>query len=60
MKAELNFYKKSGKWYTKEVIEYRDIEVVEKQASIFYPDMDFTIHIVESDGFLQPYRLFLR
>jgi len=60
MKAELNFYKKSGKWYTKEVIEYRDIEVVEKQASIFYPDMDFTIHIVKSDGFLQPYRLFLR
>jgi hypothetical protein len=60
MKAELNFYKKSGKWYTKEVIEYRDIEVVEKQASIFYPDMDFTIHIVKSGGFLQPYRLFLR
>jgi hypothetical protein len=59
MKAELNFYKKSGKWYTKEIIEYRDIEVVEKQASIFYPDMNFTIHIVESDGFLQPYRLFL-
>ena len=59
-KAEVNFYKKSGKWYAKEIIEYRDINIVDKQASIFYPEMDYTVHFIEEDGYLQPYRLFKR
>jgi len=58
MKYELNFYKNSGKWYTKETVELDDPQWLE-----VYPrhiDMDYTVHIVENDDFLQPYRLFKR
>ena len=60
MKLELNFYKSTGKWYTKEVVECRDFDVLEKQCDSFYPGMDYTVHIIESDGYLQPYRMFKR
>lgn len=60
MKLELNFYKSTGKWYTKDLVE---IENIESDIIINYPyyrDMDYTIHIIESDGNLQPYRMFKR
>ncbi len=58
MKLELNFYKSTGKWYTKETAEVTDLTVIEDYP--YHPDMDYTVHIVESDGFLQPYRMFKR
>lgn len=58
MKVELNYYKDTGKWYTKEVIEVESLERVEYHRN--YLTMDYTVHIVESDGFLQPYRMFKR
>lgn len=62
MKIELNFYRPNGKWYTKEIIEDIDVDLIvfHVNDNHLYPDMDFTIHIVESDGFLQPYRMFKR
>lgn len=60
MKLELNFYKSSGKWYTKEVVECRDFAVLEKQCNTYYPTMDYTVHIIAPDGMLQPYRMFKR
>jgi hypothetical protein len=58
MKIEINFYKSTGKWYTKEEVDVTDLTLVDNYP--FYKDMDYTVHIVESDGFLQPYRLFKR
>lgn len=62
MEIELNFYKQSGKWYTKEIINISDIDLViyYVMENNLYPDMDYTIHIIEEDGFLQPYRIFKR
>ena len=59
MKLELNFYK-SVKWYTKEQVEIDDIDSDLIRNYPYYRNMSYTVHIVESDGFLQPYRLFLR
>jgi len=58
MKLELNFYKSTGKWYTTQITECVDLSDIEKYP--YHPDMDYTVHIVESDGFLQPYRMFKR
>ena len=58
MKLELNFYKSTGKWYMKQTTEVTDLTVIEDYP--YYSDMDYTVHIVESDGYLQPYRLFKR
>lgn len=58
MKYELNFYKSTGKWYTKEVITTEDLWMIENYP--FHTEMDYTVHIVESDGFLQPYRMYKR
>lgn len=58
MKYELNFYKNTGKWYTQETVELDDPQLLENYP--FHRGMDYTAHIVESDGFLQPYRLFKR
>lgn len=55
MKYELNFYKPTGKWYTSETTETGDLEILLDYP--FFKDMDYTIHIVESDGFLQPFRM---
>jgi hypothetical protein len=60
MKLELNFYKSTGKWYAKEVITVSNIEDVSYNVEVLYPGMDYTVHIVESDGYLQPYRMFKR
>ena len=58
MKFELNFYKESGKWYTKDTVELDDFTLLENYP--LYKDMDYTVHIVENDGFLTPYRMFKR
>lgn len=55
MRAELNFYKDSGKWYTTETIEVESLDRVENHRSIL--NMTYTVHIIEEDGFKQPYRL---
>jgi hypothetical protein len=62
MKIELNFYKNTGKWYTKEVIENVDIDLIQYYVvdNNLYPNMDYTVHIVENGGFLQPYKMFRR
>lgn len=59
MKVELNFYKDSGKWYTKETFDIYDVDLLEfcMSENNLYIDMDYTIHIIEEDGFKQPYRL---
>lgn len=58
MKLELNFYKSTGKWYTKEEVEIDNIDFIKDYP--FYKDMDYTVHIIEDDGYLQPYRMFKR
>ena len=58
MKYELNFYRPSGKWYTKEIVETDAINLVENYP--YYTDMDYIVHIVENDGSLTPYRIFKR
>lgn len=60
MRLELNFYRESGKWYTTDQIEIHDIDSTLISHYPYYTDMDYTVHIVESDGFLQPYRMFKR
>lgn len=60
MKLEINFYKSTGKWYTKDVVEIEDIGSALISKYSYYTDMDYTVHIVESDGYLQPYRMFKR
>lgn len=69
MKLELNYYKESGKWYTKEIenlpIDYGidDVEAFIKDKKAF-KDMLVTIHVViDSDeagevSYKQPYRFF--
>ena len=62
MKLELNFYKPSGKWYTAEIINDIDVDLVEYHIKKYLPydNMDYTVHIVAPDGVLQPYRMFKR
>lgn len=60
IKAEVNFYKSTGKWYTKADIVCSSFDMLEKQVESQYSDMDYTIHIIEEDGFRQSYRLFKR
>lgn len=58
MKYELNFYRPSGKWYTKEIVETDATHIVENYP--YYTDMDYTVNIIEEDGSLTPYRMFKR
>lgn len=60
MKLQLNFYKNTGKWYTKDDVEIDDIYSDLISNYPYYRDMDYTVHIVHSDGFLEPYRIFKR
>lgn len=55
MRVELNFYKDSGKWYTTEYINLNDLSQLDGANFIY--GMDYTVHIIEEDGFKQPYRL---
>jgi len=60
MKLELNFYKSTGKWYLKEEVEIDDLFSDLISNYPYYRDMDYTVHIVESAGYLQLYRMFKR
>ena len=63
MKLELNYYKESGKWYTMEIenlpadFDIGDIPnfLLERRR---FASMFVTVHIIEEDGFKQPYRFF--
>ena len=58
MEVEINYYKITGKWYSKEIIEIESLNKI--QEDLTYSTMDCTVHIIESDGNLQPYRMFKR
>lgn len=68
MKIELNYYKESGKWYTKEIEELpADYDIDDIPAYIMegtrFTDMFVTVHIIEDDNsgaapFKQPYRFY--
>lgn len=62
MKIELNFYRQSGKWYTTEEIDIYDLDLIAHHVGkhLPYKDMNYTAHLIESDGHLQPLRLYLR
>jgi len=60
MKLELNFYKSTGKWYTKDQVEIDDIDSDLISNYPYYTDMSYTVHIIAPDGVLQPYRMFKR
>jgi len=63
MKLELNYYKESGKWYTMEIenlpadFDINDIPnfLLERRR---FASMFVTVHIIEPDGFKQPYRFY--
>ena len=58
MKYELNFYRPSGKWYTKEIVDLEDSGLLYNIP--LHKDMDYTVQIIEEDGSLTPYRMFER
>lgn len=60
MKLQLDFYKSTGKWYTRDIVEIEDLNSDLISRYPYYTDMDYTVHIIEADGVLQPYRLFKR
>lgn len=60
MKLQLDFYKSTGKWYTRDIVEIEDLCSDLISSYPYYTDMDYTVHIIEVDGALQPYRLFKR
>jgi hypothetical protein len=60
MKLQLDFYKSTGKWYTRDIVEIEDLDSDLISRYPYYTDMDYTVHIIASDGVLQPYRLFKR
>lgn len=60
MKIELNYYKESGKWYISEIEELPadygiHAYIMERTR---FTDMFVTVHIIEEDGFKQPYRFY--
>ena len=57
MKLELNYYKKSGKWYTTETVEIEDDSLFDFFPAN-YPNMLCQVNIIETDGHIQPYRIF--
>ena len=63
MKLELNYYKESGKWYTTETEELpSDFDIDDIPNFLLerrrFASMFVTVHIIEEDGFKQPYRFF--
>jgi hypothetical protein len=63
MKLELNYYKDSGKWYTTETTELPIDYTIDDIPGFLlernkFTSMFVTIHIVEEDGFKQPYRFY--
>lgn len=60
MKIKVEYYKETGKWYTTEEYSVRDVTIIEDFIVGLgtYLTMTAVVYIVESDGYLQPYRMF--
>lgn len=58
MKIKLDIWKRAGKWHASEEHETKDIEEFIGEFDR-YPSMLATVYIIEEDGFLQPYRMFI-
>ncbi len=60
MKIKVEFWKETGKWYASERYELESLDAVNDFMSSFdrYKGMTATVYIIESDEYLQPYRMF--
>lgn len=60
MKIKVEYYKDSGKWYTTQewIVGHTDYIENDLKKLTTYSGMTAVVYIVESDGYLQPYRMF--
>jgi len=61
MDIKIEIFKNSGKWYTTEYVNLKDIEVLDKymQCYSFYIGMITTVSYMETnEDYYQPYRMY--